>query len=211
MSEEQFLEDEIIDDELEQVWIVAEALSRDITEQLADLHTLKGAGFISMLKEITQQRAFTPLEGESNIYTTGGSKDDDYDNLLNAARKAVEHGYKVFILPNPKGIRSADFIFERKGVYKMFDLKTISGKSSVSNRLLESIGQANHILLNMTTNYNARLLAKDISLYFSVNTNAFEVLVFKGSKSILIKRKAALDKSFVKKFMLHITNKATRG
>lgn len=117
MSEEQFLEDEIIDDELEQVWIVAEALSRDITEQLADLHTLKGAGFISMLKEITQQRAFTPLEGESNIYTTGGSKDDDYDNLLNAARKAVEHGYKVFILPNPKGIRSADFIFERKGVY----------------------------------------------------------------------------------------------
>ena len=201
MTEEHLIEDEIFEDELEQVWIVAEAPSRDIAEQLADLHTLKGAGFISMLKEITQQRAFCPLEGESNIYTTGGKKDDDYDNLLNAARKAVEHGYKVFILPNPKGIRSADFIFERKGVYKMFDLKTISGKSSVSNRLLESIGQANHILLNMTTNYNARLLAKDISLYFSVNTNAFEVLVFKGSKSILIKRKAALDKSFVKKFM----------
>lgn len=201
MLEDNLFEDEIFDGELGQVWLVAEAPSRDIAEQLADLHTLKGAGFISMLKEITQQRAFTPLEGESNIYTTGGTKDDDYDNLLNAARKAVEHGYKVFILPNPKGIRTADFIFERKGVYKMFDLKTISGKSSVSNRLLESIGQANHILLNMTTNYNARLLAKDISLYFSVNTNAFEVLVFKGSKSILIKRKAALDKSFVKKFM----------
>jgi len=201
MLEDSLFEDEIFDGELGQVWLVAEAPSRDIAEQLADLHTLKGAGFISMLKEITQQRAFCPLEGESNIYTTGGTKDDDYDNLLNAARKAVEHGYKVFILPNPKGIRTADFIFERKGVYKMFDLKTISGKSSVSNRLLESIGQANHILLNMTTNYNARLLAKDISLYFSVNTNAFEVLVFKGSKSILIKRKAALDKSFVKKFM----------
>jgi hypothetical protein len=201
MTEEHLIEDEIFDGELGQVWLVAEAPSRDIAEQLADLHTLKGAGFISMLKEITQQRAFTPLEGESNIYTTGGSKDDDYDNLLNAARKAVEHGYSVYILPNPRGFRTADFIFERKGVYKMFDLKTISGKSSVSNRLLESIGQANHILLNMTTNYNARLLAKDISLYFSVNTNAFEVLVFKGSKSILIKRKAALDKSFVKKFM----------
>ena len=201
MLEDYLFEDEIFDGELGQVWLVAEAPSRDIAEQLADLHSLKGAGFISLLKEITQQRAFCPLEGESNIYTTGGTKDDDYDNLLNAARKAVEHGYKVFILPNPKGIRSADFIFERKGVYKMFDLKTISGKSSVSNRLLESIGQANHILLNMTTNYNARLLAKDISLYFSVNTNAFEVLVFKGSKSILIKRKAALDKSFVKKFM----------
>ena len=201
MTEEHLIEDEIFEDELEQVWLVAEALSRDIAEQLADLHSLKGAGFISMLKEITQNSAFTPLEGESNIYVTGVKRDDDYDNLLNAARKAVEHGYSVYILPNPRGFRTADFIFERKGVYKMFDLKTISGKSSVSNRLLESIGQANHILLNMTTNYNARLLAKDISLYFSVNTNAFEVLVFKGSKSILIKRKAALDKSFVKKFM----------
>lgn len=201
MTEEHLIEDEIFEDELEQVWLVAEALSRDIAEQLADLHSLKGAGFISMLKEITQNSAFTPLEGESNIYVTGVKRDDDYDNLLNAARKAVEHGYSVYILPNPRGFRTADFIFERKGVYKMFDLKTISGKSSASNRLLESIGQTNHILLNMATNYNARLLAKDISLYFSVNTNAFEVLVFKGSKSILIKRKAALDKSFVKKFM----------
>ena len=201
MLEDTIFEDELFEDELEQVWIAAEAPSRDIAEQLADLHTLKGAGFISMLKEITQQRAFTPLEGESNIYTTGGKTEEDYDNLLNAARKAGEQGYKVYILPNPKGIRTADFIFERKGVYKMFDLKTISGKSSASNRLLESIGQANHILLNMATNYNARLLAKDISLYFQVNTNAFEVLIFKGAKSILIKRKAALDKSFVKKFM----------
>lgn len=201
MTEEHLIEDEIFEDELEQVWLVAEALSRDIAEQLADLHSLKGAGFISMLKEITQNSAFTPLEGESNIYVTGVKRDDDYDNLLNAARKAVEHGYTVYILPNPRGFRTADFIFERKGVYKMFDLKTISGKSSASNRLLESIGQTNHILLNMATNYNARLLAKDISLYFSVNTNAFEVLVFEGSKSILIKRKAALDKSFVKKFM----------
>lgn len=61
MTEEHLIEDEIFEDELEQVWLVAEAPSRDIAEQLADLHTLKGAGFISMLKEITQQRAFTPL------------------------------------------------------------------------------------------------------------------------------------------------------
>ena len=77
MSEELFLEDEIFDDELERVWIVAEALSRDITEQLADLQTLKGAAFISMLKEITQNSAFSPLEGESNIYITGAKRDHD--------------------------------------------------------------------------------------------------------------------------------------
>ena len=65
---------------------------------------------------------------------------------LSDARKAVEHGYRVFILPNPKGIRTADFIFERKGVYKMFDLKTISGRNFVDNRLKESIGQTNHVV-----------------------------------------------------------------
>ena len=43
MTEEHLIEDEIFEDELEQVWLVAEAPSRDIAEQLADLHTLKGA------------------------------------------------------------------------------------------------------------------------------------------------------------------------
>ena len=108
---------------------------------------------------------------------------------------------KVYILPNPKGIRTADFIFENKGVYKMYDLKTIHGKSSVMNRLLESIGQTTHVMLNIISDYNARLLAKEIKMFFNINPNAFEVLVFKGTKNILVKRKAAADKDFVKKFM----------
>ncbi len=201
MLEETIIEDEIFADEPEQVWIVAEAPSRDIAEQLADLHTLKGAGFISMLKEITQQRAFTPHESDSNIYLINGMQGDDYDNLLNAARKAVEHGYRVFILPNPKGIRTADFIFERKGVYKMFDLKTIQGKSSVMNRLLESVGQTNHVLLNMTTDYEPRLLAKDVQHYFETNKEAREVLIMKGNKFLSVSRRFVEGKDYIKMFM----------
>ena len=102
-----------------------------------------------------------------------------------SAKKGVEHGYRVFILPNPKGFRTADFIFERKGVYKMFDLKTIQGKSSAMNRLLESVGQTNHVLLNITTNYRAVSLASCIKRYFEINPNAVEILVFKGNKEIL--------------------------
>lgn len=200
MTEEHLIEDEIFEDELEQVWLVAEAPSRDIAEQLADLHTLKGAGFISMLKEITQQRAFTPLEGESNIYTTGGTKEDDYNNLLNAARKAVEHGYKVFILPNPKGIRTADFIFERRGVYKMFDLKTISGRASLENRLMESIGQTNHVLINVCTKYNPRLMATQIRSYFQANPEAIEVLIYKGKKEIVVTRRISENPLFLIQF-----------
>lgn len=200
MTEEHLIEDEIFEDELEQVWLVAEAPSRDIAEQLADLHSLKGAGFISMLKEITQNSAFTPLEGESNIYVTGVKRDDDYDNLLNAARKAVEHGYSVYILPNPRGFRTADFIFERKGVYKMFDLKTIHGKTIVGSRLIESIGQTNRVILNMTTEYNTRLMAADVRMYFETNSDALEVLIFKGKKMISIERFDALHPSFYRLF-----------
>ena len=201
MSEELFLEDEIFDDELERVWIVAEALSRDITELLADLQTLKGAAFISMLKEITQNSAFSPLEGESNIYITGAKRDHDYDDLQNAARKAVEHGYTVYILPNPNGFRTADFIFERKGVYKMFDLKTIHGKTIVGSRLIESIGQTNHVVLNMTISYDPRLLAKDVQHYFETNKEAREVLIIRGNKFLSVSRRFVEGKDYIKMFM----------
>ena len=53
----------------------------------------------------------------------------------------------------------------------------------------------------MTTDYNARLLAKNIITYFTINPLALEVMIFKGTKSIIVKRSAALDKDFVKKFM----------
>ena len=199
MLEDNIFEDEIINDELEQVWIVAEALSRDIVEQLADLHTLKGAAFISMLKEITQNSAFSLIEGESNIYVTGVKKDHDYDDLLNAAHKAVEHGYTVYMLPNPKDIRTADFIFERKGVFKLFDLKTIHGKNIVGSRLKESIGQTNRVLLNMPQ-YNTRKLVHDIRKYFVANYDAIEILIFKGKADISISRRFALSPRFYFEF-----------
>lgn len=106
----------------------------------------------------------------------------------------------MFILPNPKGIRTADFIFERKGVYRMYDLKTIQGKASVSNRLAESIGQTNRVLLNMITDYNARLLASDIKTFFEKSGDAVEVLVFKGSKVISIKRGLVQNTAFNRLF-----------
>lgn len=173
---------------------------RGLTDELAELHYLHGASFIKQLKLITYYGDFHPVEGETEIFSTGGERSEDYENLLNAARKAVEHGYRVFILPNPKGFRTADFIFERKGVYKMFDLKTIQGKSSAMNRLLESVGQTNHVLLNMTTSYRAVSLASCIKRYFEINPNAVEILVFKGNKEILVKRNSTGPKDFFKTF-----------
>jgi hypothetical protein len=199
MTDDIAVEQLLLDDEFGYN-IVAEPLSRNIDSILSDLQTARGAAFVTLLKEITKHPAYSVLKSDPNIYTIGGEMGEDYDNLLNAARKAVEHGYRVFILPNPKGFRTADFVFERKGVYKMFDLKTITGKNSVGTRLVESIGQSNRVLLNMPTGYNTRLLAADIKTYFELNEAALEVLIFKGKSELSIYRRFVSNSRFYSEF-----------
>ena len=169
----------------------------NITDELAKLHELTGAEFSRQVERIALRNEFRPLEGETGIYITGGETDDDFENQLNAARKAVMHGYRVFILPNPKGIRTADYIFERKGTYRMYDLKTISGKGSVDSRLTESMGQANRVLLNIATDYKAGKLARSIMRYFEKYDEGIEIMVFRGNKKISITRQMVTERNFV--------------
>lgn len=172
----------------------------DFKEELAKLHTLRGADFSRQAYLIANRGEFYPLKGEQGIYVVGGVTDSDYTNLLNAARKVVLHGYRVFVLPNPLGIRTADFIFERKGIYRVYDLKTIHGKASVINRLRESVGQSNRIILNMKGQYDGRALALDIKTYFEQSPEALEVIVLKSKKLITVNRNQTLNKMFPKRF-----------
>ena len=170
------------------VLIAAESSWRGMAVELQELHYLKGAQFINQLKLIIYYGKFHPVKGETDIYSTISDNCEDFDNLINAARKAVEHGYHVYILPNPRSCRTADFIFEKKGILGLYDLKTVHGKGSVGTQLFDSIGQTNRVLLNMTTDYNARLLSSEIKAYFEANEHAIEVLIFKGKKSISVSR-----------------------
>lgn len=172
----------------------------DFAEELNKLHFLTGADFIAQLKMIVARGEFHLLQGETAIYSVGGEQSEDYRNLLNAAKKAVELGYRVFILPNPQGIRTADFIFEQRGIFKMFDLKTIQGRASAANRLLESVGQTKHVLLNIRCSYEARVLAADIKQYFESYGEAQEVLVLKGRKTISVKRQWSESPDFFATF-----------
>ena len=189
------------DEEDGSVLMAAESPWRGFAVELQDLHYLKGASFINQLKLIINSGEFFPVEGEPGIFSAISNQSDDYDNLIKAARKAVEHGYRVYLLPNPKGIRTADFIFVRKGVLKLFDLKTITGKNSVGNRLAESIGQTERVLLNMQTDYNIRRLTLEIKRYFEMSAAVQEVLIYSGSKEISIKRNVASSKGFLKMMM----------
>ena len=171
-------------------------MENGLTEELAKLRMLRGADFVKQLKAIASRKEFHPLDTDPDIFTVGGENDADYQSLLNAAKKAVEHGHKVYMLPNPHDFRTADFIFERKGNYAMYDLKTVYGKNSVKSQLSDSFGQTNRVLLNMSTDYNSRLLASDIKIYFETNQDAVEVLIFKGNKVLTIKRGMATNPDF---------------
>ena len=72
--------------------------------------------------------------------------------------------------------------------------------ASVSTQLLDSVGQSNRILLNMTSDYNVRLLASDIKMYFEANKNAVEVLLYKGKKALSVNRYSAQSPMFHKQF-----------
>ena len=199
--EQTIIEDNIFDfesfEEDGSVLMAAETSWRGMADELQELHYLKGARFINQLKHIIYYGEFHPVEGEKNIFSAISKNDDDFDNLIDAARKAVAHGNRVYILPNPKGIRTADFIFENKGIFKMYDLKTISGKASLENRLMESIGQTNHVLINVCSQYNPRLMATQIRNYFQVNPTAIEVLVYKGKKMLVVTRRIAENPLFL--------------
>ena len=91
-------------------------------------------------------------------------------------------------------------VYLKKGSYAMYDLKTVYGKGYVGTQLLDSIGQSNRILLNITPEYNARLLAADIKTYFKVNRKAIVVLLFKGKKAISVNRYATQSPKFYRQF-----------
>lgn len=76
-------------------WVATEPVIKSLDALLEDLHYTKGAGFVWTLKEITLHSEFRPLPGETNIYAVGGENGEDYDNLINAARKAVGLGHSV--------------------------------------------------------------------------------------------------------------------
>lgn len=171
-------------------------MTNDIASELAKLHELKGAEYSLQVERIALRKEFHPIVNEKGIYSTGGKQSDDYENLLQAARKAIEFGCKVYLLPNPIVIRTPDLILEKKGVYRVYDLKTVFGKSSAGQNLLDSIGQCNRILMHIQPDYSTRLLTSDIKTYFEVNKEAIEVLIFKGKKRLSVNRRLTQNPSF---------------
>lgn len=171
-----------------------------IDEALKELHALKGKEYRSKLKEITEMKIFKEYDGNKNIYYAGGEGSGDFQNQLNAARKAVYLGYIAYIIPYPKKTRSGDLILVRHQHYAAYDVKTISGKKSVGNRLKESVGQSRNVILNMNTTYNPRDLALEIRRHFEHYSETENIVIFKGKREVKINNSSIGD-SFIANFI----------
>jgi SPP1 gp7 family putative phage head morphogenesis protein len=174
---------------------------RDMLCKLQGLIELKGSEKLRRLREIILERTFKKVDGHKGVMASVGDSDPDYDRLISCADKCVEKGYDVYLLPNPKGLRTPDVILSGRNYIAAYDIKTIMGEASVGNRLTESIGQTNRVILNMAVTYNARSLAHDIKSYFETNESAEEVMILKGHRQISVFRKWALSKNFIPELM----------
>ena len=175
----------------------------DIARALGALHEKKGAEYIKAIREITEMKMFKPVDGSKEIFSALGKSHSDFENILEAAEKMIEKGYRVFILPNPGGTRSGDCILQKKSFVGLYDVKTIVGKGSIGSRLEESTGQAHRVILNIKSQYDPKDIAYEIRTYFERHKEAREVIVLKGNKALFVSPKMTsktFDKDFVKRY-----------
>ena len=166
--------------------------SKGIAAEMEILHHLEGEAYWKQLKVITERKEFKPVE--KGIYSAIDRRNADYEKLMAVSRKMVKRGYVVYILPNPERIPSADLILVRKGIYKMYDVKTITGSNSVSHRLEESKNQSKRVILHFQVPYNPRKLDHEISSYFNSSDNALEVVAIYGNKVLSLLKVGKTDK-----------------
>jgi hypothetical protein len=169
-----------------------------IAAEMEKLLYLEGSAYWKQLRVIAKRKEFKRLE--SGIYSALGNTDPDFERLLEASRELVSRGYTSFILPNPNGIPSADLIIVRKGVYKMYDVKTITGEASVMNRLTDSLKQTRRVILNEASTFDSRKMAHTLKSFFIENPDFLEVLIFKGKKEISVSSEWAHTKRFEREF-----------
>lgn len=135
---------------------------------------------------------------QNRIYSAIPNTADDYNNLLYVAKTLTKKHRKaeIYILPNPTGIKSMDIIIKNKNSISAYDIKTILGKNSVSNRLIESIEQSNRVILCIKNDYNARKLYNEVQRFFNNNTKAQQVIILIKNKEIVLNKEMMKESTF---------------
>lgn len=175
---------------------------KGMSADVSELSELTGKEFTDKLKYIidTYKKDFRILDDEKDIFPAVNEKDIDYVPLMNVARKLRDKGYRVFIMPPLRGIKSADYILIRDNSSSLWELKSIHKNGSISSRLKASESQAKKVILNVSGQVSSNAVSHALKKHFDKNPDAIEALVYKGKKSIVVSRQWANKNSFYKEF-----------
>lgn len=183
-----------------------------LLKMIADNHREKEIDY-RVLKKITELPDFKELKDAANkdmkgkifsnmslaeIKNTG----EGVANVL-VAQKLAGKKRSVYLMPNPKGFKSPDFIIKEGNKYYSLELKTINGMSSVDNRLEDAAKQSNRIVLDIAAGKrNSRILASSILTFLKKQNSVKEIIIFKGHKEYKVTPKDIAETKFINKFML---------
>ena len=143
---------------------------------------------------------------ENKIYTL---YTDQYDEILKTgetpnnlqiAQKFMMNGYDVFLLSNPKGTKSADFIIRKKNILFYVEGKTSTGGSSLVHRFNNGAEQADRIAINFIGYPKASEIIEIINSTFYNQANVSELFLFKGKRLIIVSRDFCNSKHFENDF-----------
>jgi hypothetical protein len=176
--------------------------------KLAD-KSLQNREKVAIMRDIISQEGFDEVERSEatstfikKFYTIKTTdKSTEYSDNLNGARALMRDGYNVYMLHNPKGVTSGDYILEKgKNLYYV-ELKTIYGQNSLENRLDRGSVQADRLVLNMVGNVDSRYVGNTIKKFYLRNPQVKEIKVLLGGKPIVVVWKTVKKRDFLKTFM----------
>ena len=155
-----------------------------------------------ILKDIVSNEGFKKLETGISKFATIEKTDIEFRNNIFGARALVKNGYNVFMLPNPKDFKSADFVLQKGNRFFYSEMKTIHGGSpeTVVKQLNKAKAQSDRIILNVVGNISPRNLADGIQTFYENNPQVREIKVLKGGKEINVNARDASRRSFINDF-----------
>lgn len=140
-------------------------------------------------------RLFAMCQSENDLPSS-----DEFPGNLSLARKLMANGYDVYMLGNPNGIRSADFIATKKNMVYYLEGKTFNGTNTLDHLLSKAAHQADKVVVDIVAQTEVTYLSSIIRLSFEKNTNLNEMVLFKGSRMIITTRQQVEEKQFEHKF-----------
>lgn len=168
------------------------------------------AEHVALMREQVANPAFAKLEYHSSakgsIYGINMGNFDkalaqnEMPRNLALARKLTKQGYDVYLMPNPHGVTSADYILRKNGRLIYAEGKRLDGKNSLDHLLAKGATQSRTIIADIVGNQNTGYVMSNVTKAFETNAGLSKIMLFKSSRIITITRKDMGRKDFKRYF-----------